>query len=133
MIKQNSNSFQLTLKSKSNLLDFRSLMDLFHLSIDRYKDKVAYSCHNKDLSFNDIDRLSRDFAAFLQSKLNILQGERVGLMCPNTLVFPIAMWEIIRIGAVQDVVAKKWLDLTDNKLSEGYGLSETSPVLTLIF
>ncbi len=101
MIEQNSNNFQLTLKSKSNLFDFRSLMDLFHLSIDHYKDKVAYSCHNKELSFNDIDRLSRDFAAYLQSNLNIDQGERVGLMCPNTLAFPIAMWGIIRIGAVQ--------------------------------
>jgi len=95
------NNFQLALKSTNNLLDFTSLMDLFNLSIERYKDKTAYTCNNNKLTFNDIDRLSRSFAAFLQSTLNISKGERIGLMCPNILSFPVAMWGIIRLGGVQ--------------------------------
>ncbi len=95
------NNFQLALKSSDNLLDFTSLMDLFNLSIERYKDKTAYTCNNNKLTFNDIDRLSRSFAAFLQSSLNISKGERIGLMCPNILSFPVVMWGIIRLGAVQ--------------------------------
>ena len=80
---------------------YASLLDLFHQTTDKYKHQTAYSNFGTDLSFEQTDELSRNFAAFLQNKLNINKGERVALMCPNTLCFPIAMWGIIRIGAVQ--------------------------------
>lgn len=83
------------------LTRYSSLVDLFHQTTDRYKQKTAYSHFGAELTFDQVDELSGDFAAYLQSKLNIAKGERVALMCPNTLCFPIAMWGIIRIGAVQ--------------------------------
>jgi len=84
-----------------DLLSYNSLLDLFHQSIEKYQDETAFSNFDSELSFKDVERLSRDFAAYLQVELKIKQGDRVALMCPNTLCFPIAMWGIIRVGGVQ--------------------------------
>ena len=80
---------------------YASLLDLFQQTTAKYRQKTAYSNFGAELTFNQVDELSRDFAAFLQSELNIVKGERVALMCPNTLCFPVAMWGIIRVGGVQ--------------------------------
>jgi len=78
-----------------------SLVDLFQQSASKYHDKAAYTNFGSSLTFNEVDKLSRDFAAFLQQHLRITKGDRVALMCPNTLSFPIAMWGIVRTGAIQ--------------------------------
>jgi len=80
---------------------YNSLIDLFHKTTAKYKQQTAYSNFGAELTFEQVDELSRDFAAFLQSKLNIVKGERVALMCPNTLCFPVVMFGVIRVGAVQ--------------------------------
>jgi len=78
-----------------------SLLDLFNQSVENYQNKTAFSNFGAELSFNDVDRLSNHFAAYLQSKLNISKGDRVALMSPNMLSFPVAMWGIIKVGGVQ--------------------------------
>ena len=80
---------------------YHSLIDLFHQTTAKYNQQTAFSNFGSELTFEQIDELSRDFSAFLQIKLNIKKGDRVALMCPNTLCFPVAMWGIIRAGAVQ--------------------------------
>lgn len=80
---------------------YASLIDLFHQTTTKYKQQTAYSNFGAELTFEQVDELSRDFAAYLQDKLIITKGKRVALMCPNTLSFPVAMWGIIRAGAVQ--------------------------------
>ncbi|MEX3921556.1 AMP-binding protein [Paraburkholderia sp. BR10872] len=52
------------------------------------------------LSYADVDRLSRDFAAYLQH-VGVKKGDRVAVMLPNLLAFPIALIGIVRAGAVQ--------------------------------
>jgi long-chain acyl-CoA synthetase len=84
-----------------DLSRYTSLIDLFHGTTAKYKQQTAFSNFGTELTFDQVNGLSRDFAAFLQNKLNITKGERVALMCPNTLCFPIAMWGIIRVGGVQ--------------------------------
>ena len=83
------------------LTRYNSLVDLFHQTSAKYQQQTAYDNFGTELTFTQIDELSRDFSAYLQAKLNIVKGERIALMCPNTLCFPIAMWGIIRAGAVQ--------------------------------
>lgn len=84
-----------------DLSRYTSLIDLFHETTGKYQQQTAFSNFGAELTFDQVNYLSRDFAAFLQNKLNITKGERVALMCPNTLCFPIAMWGIIRVGGVQ--------------------------------
>jgi len=78
-----------------------SLLDLFKQTQNKYKEQTAYSNFGAELSFEQVDELSRNFAAFLQCKFKVNKGERIALMCPNTLCFPVAMWGIIRVGAAQ--------------------------------
>ena len=80
---------------------YDSMLDLFHQSVVKYHQTTAFSNFDREISFNDVDCLSRDFAAYLQTQLHIKKGDRVALMCPNTLCFPIAMWGIIKVGGVQ--------------------------------
>jgi long-chain acyl-CoA synthetase len=80
---------------------YASLIDLFQQTTAKYQQQTAFSNFGAEISFDQVDELSRDFAAFLQGKLNISKGDRVALMCPNTLCFPVAMWGIIRVGGVQ--------------------------------
>ena len=85
-------------------IDFQaehSLLNAFNQSVAQYQDNVAFSNFGAELTFNQVDQLSTDFAAYLQNHLVIKKGERVALMCPNTLSFPVAMWGIIKVGAVQ--------------------------------
>jgi long-chain acyl-CoA synthetase len=84
-----------------DLKRYDSLLDLFHQTTAKYKNQTAYSNFGADLTFEEVDKLSSAFAAFLQNKLSISKGDRVALMCPNTLCFPVAMWGIIRVGGVQ--------------------------------
>jgi long-chain acyl-CoA synthetase len=53
------------------------------------------------LTFADTDRLSRHFAAYLQSKLGVKKGDRIAVMLPNMAAFPLAMLGIVRAGGVQ--------------------------------
>jgi len=80
---------------------YASLVDLLHQTTNKYQQQTAYSNFGAELSFKQVATLSHHFAAFLQTKLHVTKGERVALMCPNTLCFPVAMWGIIRAGAVQ--------------------------------
>lgn len=87
--------------SQIDVTRYQSLIELFHKTTAKYQKQTAYSNFGAELTFQQIDELSQNFAAFLQNKLSVTQGERVALMCPNTLCFPVAMWGIIRVGAVQ--------------------------------
>ena len=80
---------------------YASLLDLFHHATTNYKDNVAFNNFGAELTFDQVNKLSRNVAAFLQNELNVTKGQRVALMCPNTLCFPVAMWGIIRVGGVQ--------------------------------
>ncbi|MBA6327052.1 AMP-binding protein [Colwellia sp. MB02u-6] len=84
-----------------DLTRYDSLLALFHQTTTKYDQQTAYSNFGAELTFKQVDALSRSFAAYLQNELNIVSGERVALMCPNTLCFPVAMWGIIRVGGVQ--------------------------------
>jgi len=83
-----------------DLNTYQSLADLFEQGVARYRDKIAYTCMGVDLTYGDIDRLSRDFAAWLQSVLKLPKGARIALMMPNTLQYPVCMFGVLRAGYV---------------------------------
>src|SRR5262249_39921222 len=58
-------------------------------------------CFGQTLTYADTDRLSRNFAAYLQGQLGVRKGDRVAMMLPNIPAFPLAMLGIIRAGATQ--------------------------------
>ena len=70
-------------------------------AIAKYGDAPAFSNFGADLSFADIDRLSEKLAAYLQGELGLKKGDRVAIMSPNIMAFPVTMFANIRAGLVQ--------------------------------
>src|SRR5262245_6169050 len=78
-----------------------SVHAMLESAMQRYADKPAFRCFGHTLTFADTDRLSRNFAAFLQGRLGVRKGDRVAVMLPNIPAFPLAMLGIVRAGAAQ--------------------------------
>jgi long-chain acyl-CoA synthetase len=76
-----------------------SLVDLFEEACRKYADKVAYISMGKEMTYREVDNLSRDFAGWLQS-LGFGKGDRVALMMPNVLQYPVALFGTLRAGCV---------------------------------
>ncbi len=79
--------------------EFASLKDILEKSCRRFADLPAYSNMGATLRYRDIDRLSRDFAAFLQG-LGLGKGDRVAIMMPNVLQYPVALFGALRAGMI---------------------------------
>jgi long-chain acyl-CoA synthetase len=78
---------------------YPSLTALIEDSFQKYGPRTAYSFMGQDLSFAQTDSLSRDFAAYLQG-LGLVKGDRVAIMMPNVLQYPVAVAAILRAGLV---------------------------------
>ena len=76
---------------------FRSLIELFDSSIAKYRDRPAFHNMGKGISFDQLDKRSRDFGAWLQAR-GLGKGARVAIMMPNCLQYPIAMFGVLRAG-----------------------------------
>ncbi|MDY7115378.1 AMP-binding protein [Halomonas sp. SSL-5] len=79
---------------------YRSVTDIFHAAVGKYADKPAFSCMGQTLSFADLDRLSGDFAAWLQHETPLQPGDRIAIQLPNVLQFPVAVFGAMRAGLV---------------------------------
>jgi long-chain acyl-CoA synthetase len=78
---------------------YRSLVALFEESCARHSSKTAYISMGVSLTYGQLDEYSRQFAAWLQS-IGISKGDRVALMMPNILQYPICLFGALRAGAV---------------------------------
>lgn len=79
---------------------YRSLKQMFEHSCARYRDLPAASNLGCTLSYGDLDRESRRFAAYLQTGLGLAKGDRVAIMLPNVLQYPVAFFGAMRAGLV---------------------------------
>jgi len=77
---------------------YKSLVDIFEQTCDQYKELPAFYNLGVTLNFQDIYLLSEAFAAYLQSALNLKKGDRLAIMLPNVLQYPIVMFGALRAG-----------------------------------
>jgi len=82
------------------LYDYSSLLELFEDSFEKYRSRVAFENMGVQLTYDQVDRLSRDFAAFLQQDLGLQKGDRIAIQMPNLLQFPIAFMGALRAGLI---------------------------------
>jgi long-chain acyl-CoA synthetase len=80
--------------------EYASLRELFEEAVATHGNKAAYTNMGATLSFAQLDELSRAFAAWLQKKSGLLPGDRVALMMPNILQYPVALFGVLRAGMV---------------------------------
>ena len=81
-----------------DLTEFPSVSAVFDSSAKRFSDRPAYSSFGKELTFGQADALMEQFAAYLQCELKLKKGDRVAIMMPNCLQYPIALFGILRAG-----------------------------------
>ena len=77
---------------------FASLPDILRRSCSRFADRRAYSNMGVSLSYRELDEASRDFGAYLQGELGLRKGERIAIMLPNLLQYPVALFGALRAG-----------------------------------
>lgn len=80
--------------------EFQSVRDMIEFSLREYASRPAYSNMGTTLTFADLDRLSMRFACYLQQSLGLTRGERVAIMLPNVLQYPVVLCGIFRAGLV---------------------------------
>ena len=78
--------------------EFHSVADVFNASVAKFRDRPAYSNFGKVLTYGEADVLVTQFAAYLLGELQLKKGDRVAVMMPNCLQYPIAIFGILRAG-----------------------------------
>lgn len=79
---------------------FRSVRELFEQTFDAWPERPAFNSMGTTLTYKQLDELSMSFACYLQQVLGLTRGERVAIMLPNILQYPIALCGIFRAGLV---------------------------------
>lgn len=87
-----------TISATINTERFTCLSDMLTQTVIKYRKNIAFSNMGTNLTYNELDEKSRAFAAYLMTDLGLKKGERVAIMMPNILQYPIALFGILRAG-----------------------------------
>lgn len=79
---------------------YSSILDVFHESCEKFATKPAFTNMGKTLTYQDINQLSAQFAAYLQSIPGLNKGDRIAVQLPNILQYPVIIFGIIRAGFI---------------------------------
>ena len=93
-------SYQEGVPAEVDLGEFQSLGEMFQNSVTLYRDRVVFINMGAEMTYGELDALSRDFAAYLQTSLKLQKGDRVAIMMPNVLQYPVCMLGALRAGCV---------------------------------
>ena len=77
-----------------------SILDVLNQSCSKYADRPAYSNFGHVVSFAQIDQMTRQFAVYLQKDLGLEKGDRIAIMMPNIIQYPVVVFSAIRLGLV---------------------------------
>ncbi|QEA39539.1 AMP-binding protein [Pistricoccus aurantiacus] len=95
-----ASAYQLDGPPLEDLESYGTLLDVFHRSVENFSDKPAFSCMGHVVSFRELERLSRDFAAWLTHETTLEPGDRIAIQLPNVLQYPVAVFGALRAGLV---------------------------------
>jgi long-chain acyl-CoA synthetase len=91
------NSYPKGVPANIDLSVYSSIVDVLEQSCSKYRENAAFICMGTEMTFAELDQLSRNFAATLQAR-GLKQGDRVALMMPNILQYPVALFGVLRAG-----------------------------------
>lgn len=93
-------SYETGIPTDISIAPYQSLNDLIEESSAAFPDRAAFYCMGKSFTFSKIKKLSDQFAAHLQTKTDLKPGDRVAIMAPNILQYPIALFACLKAGFV---------------------------------
>ncbi|MEO6154370.1 MAG: AMP-binding protein [Thermomonas sp.] len=80
------------------LNEFQSIPAVFEAALAKFRDNIAFSNMGKMLTYGELDRLSRHFAGYLLGEMKLKKGDRIAIMLPNCLQYPVAILGVLRAG-----------------------------------
>ena len=86
------NSYPEGVPAAINPEQYASLKELLEHRFTEFAELTAFSNLGTELDYAEVERLSRGFAAYLQSATPLEPGDRVAVMMPNLLQYPIALF-----------------------------------------
>ncbi len=78
--------------------EFASIVAVLQSSLEKYRDRPAFSNMGRTITYAEVDEYSKQFAAYLLGELKLKKGDRVAIMMPNCLQYPIATFGVLRAG-----------------------------------
>ena len=93
-------SYEKGVKTEIDETLYQSIPDVFHQSVEKFAHQPAFQNMGKTLTYAEVGKLAEDFASYLQNVLKLPRGERVAIMLPNLLQYPIALFGILQAGLV---------------------------------
>jgi long-chain acyl-CoA synthetase len=90
--------YQDGMSAEINPDQYSSLLELLEEKLTTFSDRIAYSCLGTDINYKTVDEKSMQFAAWLQSKFS--KGDRIAVMMPNLLQYPVVIFGILRAGMI---------------------------------
>ncbi len=79
---------------------YASVVAVLEEAFERFKDRPAFASFGKKLSYGEIDAMSARFAGYLAGELKLVKGDRIAIMMPNVLQYPVALFGALRAGLV---------------------------------
>lgn len=79
---------------------YAHLLEVFETACQRFKAKPAFSNMGAVLTYGDLDKLSGDFAAYLQQHTSLKPGDRLAIQLPNILQYPVVLFGALKAGIV---------------------------------
>lgn len=87
-------------KAEIDISSWKNIASVLEAACEKYSDKTALTCLGADMSYRELNLLADQFAAYLQKKVGLKKGDRLAIMLPNIMQFPIAFMAAQKIGAV---------------------------------
>ena len=91
-------SYPTDIRENIDFEKYSSVADLIEKSMEKFSDKIAFSCMEENLKFNELEQKSRDIGSYLLNNLKLNKGDRVAVMMPNILQNPTCIYAILRSG-----------------------------------
>ncbi len=79
--------------------EYQNLVEMFEETFEKYRKLPAFQCMGKSITFDQLDKMSKQFGAYLLSR-GLEPGDKIALMMPNLLQYPIALFGALRAGLV---------------------------------
>src|SRR5574344_66361 len=93
-------SYPMDVPEQVDTCQFNSLLDMFEFSCEKYGDKIAYISMGHGITYSELDTQARKLAAYLQCEFKVKKGDRIALMMPNLLQYPVALFGSLLAGCV---------------------------------
>lgn len=90
----------LGLPAEINPEEFENLLDMYSHIINKFAERPAFTSLGKTITYRDLDDLSNAFAAYIQHKTDLQEGDRIAIQLPNVIQYPVAVLGALKAGLI---------------------------------